>query len=115
MRSGNQARCYLVEAIAKQSQDMMWEPTIVQNGHKEKYSWPSIRKISMDRFYGVVFGDNHAFFKLCKALPLILDDVITADHTATLHNSVYDELDKTNFYRSLYLLAFQTYEGFEHF
>ena len=115
MRSGNQARCYLVEAIAKQSQDMMWEPTIVQNGHKEKYSWPSIRKISMDRFYGVVFGDNHAFFKLCKALPLILDDVIAADHTATLHNSVYDELDKTNFYRSLYLLAFQTYEGFEHF
>ena len=115
MRSGNQASCYLVEAIAKQSQDLVWEPTIVQNGHKERYSWPSIHKISMDRFYGVVFGDNYAFFKLCKALPQILDDVIAASHTATLHNSVYDELDKTNFYRSLYLLAFQTYEGFENF
>ena len=115
MRSQNKATCYLVEAIAKHSQDIVWEATITQNGHKEKYDWPSIRRISMDKFYEIVFGDAQAFFKLCKALPGILDDVITEDKAAKLQNSVYDELDKTDFYKSLYLLAFKTYEGFDNF
>ena len=115
MRSGNKATCYLVEAIARQSQDIIWEATITQNGHKEKYNWPSIHRISMDKFYGIVFGQTDAFFKLCKALPSILDDVISEDESAKLNITVYDELDKTDFYKSLYLLAFKTYEGFEKF
>jgi hypothetical protein len=69
----------------------------------------------MDRFYEIVFGDSDAFFKLCKALPNILDDVIAEDESAKLQNTVYDELDKTDFYKSLYLLAFHTYEGFDKF
>ena len=40
-------------------------------------------------------------------------DVIEEDESAKLKNTVYDEMDKTNFYKSLYLLAFKTYEGFE--
>ena len=115
MRSGNKATCYLVEAIARQSQDIIWEATITQNGHKEKYNWPSIHRISMDKFYGIVFGQTDAFFKLCKALPSILDDVISEDESAKLNITVYDELDKTDFYKSLYLLTFKTYEGFEKF
>ncbi len=115
MRSGNRATCYLVEAIAKHSQDIVWEASVTQNGHKEKYNWPSIHRISMDKFYGIVFGDNEAFFKLCKALPTILDDVIREDETAKLKNTVYQELDTTDFYKSIYLLAFRTYEGFEKF
>lgn len=113
MRSGNRATCYLVETIAKHSQDIVWEATITQNGHKEKYNWPSIHRISMDKFYEIVFGDKEAFFKLCKILPKILDDVISEDETAKLKNTVYEELDKTDFYKSLYLLAFNTYEGFD--
>lgn len=113
MRSGNRATCYLVETIAKRSQDIVWEATITQNGHKEKYNWPSIHRISMDKFYEIVFGDREAFFKLCKILPKILDDVISEDETAKLKNTVYEELDKTDFYKSLYLLAFNTYEGFD--
>ena len=62
-----------------------------------------------------MFGDRYAFFKLCKALPDILSDVIDEDTTARLQNTVYDELDKTDFYKSLYMLAFKTYEGFENF
>lgn len=113
MRSGNRATCYLVETIAKRSQDIVWEATITQNGHKEKYNWPSIHRISMDKFYEIVFGDREAFFKLCKILPKILDDVISEDETAKLKNTGYEELDKTDFYKSLYLLAFNTYEGFD--
>ncbi len=97
MRSGNRATCYLVETIAKRSQDIVWEATITQNGHKEKYNWPSIHRISMDKFYEIVFGDREAFFKLCNILPKILDDVISEDETAKLKNTVYEELDKTDF------------------
>ena len=69
----------------------------------------------MDIFYDIVFGDKHAFYKLCKTLPNILDDVIADDKSTMLKNTVYDELDKTDFYKSIYLLAFKTYEGFDHF
>ena len=113
MRSGNKATCYLVEVIAKQSQDVIWEAKVTQNGHKEKYNWPSIHRISMDRFYEIVFGQKDAFFKLCMALPAILDDVIEEDESAKLKNTVYAEMDTTDFYKSLYLLAFKTYEGFD--
>ena len=41
--------------------------------------------------------------------------MISEDESAKLKNTVYDELDKTDFYKSLYLLAFKTYEGFDNF
>lgn len=111
----DKATCMLVETIAKRSQDITWEITINENGRKQKYSHQRIRRVSMDKFYGIVFGDNEAFFKLCKALPTILDDVIADDESAKLQNTVYEELDKTDFYKSLYMLAFKTYEGFDNF
>lgn len=111
----DQATCMLVETIAKRSQNITWELTINENGRKQKYSHKRIRRVSMDKFYEIVFGDKDAFFKLCKALPIILDDVMIADESAKLQNTVYEELDKTDFYKSLYLLAFKTYEGFDKF
>lgn len=116
MRSGSsETKCYLVEVIAKKSQDIVWNVTITNSGHKDKYDNPNIRRISIDRFYEIVFGDKFAFFKLCKALPDILDDVMNEDSSVQLVNTVYDELDKTDFYKSIYLLAFNTYEGFNNF
>lgn len=111
----DQATCMLVETIAKRSQNIVWRLTINKNGRTEAYSHDRIRRVSMDKFYDIVFGEKDAFFKLCKALPCILDDVIANDKSAMLHNTVYDELDKTDFYKSLYLLAFKTYEGFDNF
>lgn len=116
VRSGSsQTVCYLVEVIAKKSQDVVWNVTVTNHGHKDNYSYPNIRRISMDKFYDIVFQQPNCFFKLCKALPDILDDVISDDHSIRLVNTVYEELDKADFYRSLYLLAFKTYEGFEAF
>lgn len=111
----DKATCMLVEAIATRSQNITWEVTVTKSGRKERYSHERIRRVSMDKFYEIVFGDRLAFFKLCKALPRILDDVVKEDETARLVNSVYEELDKTDFYRSLYTLAFSTYEGFDRF
>lgn len=62
-----------------------------------------------------MFGDKLAFFHLCKVLPTILDDVIGDDNSIKLNNTVYEELGGADFTKSLYLLAFSTYEGFNNF
>lgn len=111
----DQATCMLVETIAKRSQNEIWTISINENGRRQRYSHQRIRRVSMDKFYSIVFNDNMAFFKLCKILPVILEDVISDDDSIRLHNTVYEELDTRDFYKSLYLLAFRTYEGFENF
>ena len=65
----------------------------------------------------IVFGDEHAFFKLCKALPDILDDVIADLQCGSIHSTVCDELRELSpdTFKSLYLLAFSTYDGFQNF
>lgn len=107
----DKATCMLVEVIAKKSQNKKWNVTV----DKRRYSHDRILRVSLDKFYEIVFNDKDAFCKLCKALPTILDDVIEEDKSAKLQNHVYDELDKKDFYKSLYLLAFKTYEGFDNF
>ncbi|MDE5642913.1 MAG: Eco47II family restriction endonuclease [Muribaculaceae bacterium] len=106
----DQATCYLVEAIATKSRDDAWRITL----DKKHCSHNRIRRMSMDKFYGLVFGDETAFYRLCKALPLIIDDVISENEALALNNSVYDELAKehSNLLTALYLQAFSTYEGF---
>lgn len=71
--------------------------------------------MSMDKFYELVFHDPQAFFKLCIALPDIIEDVISENKTLALKNSVYNELTKehADLLSALYLLAFSTYEGFD--
>lgn len=109
----DQATCLLVETIAVRSQDIVWKVTINNGGRRESYSHERIRRVSMDRFYERVFHDQYAFYKLCRVLPQVLDDVIANESAARLSNTVYEELGTTDFYRSIYLLAFRTYEGFD--
>lgn len=111
----SQATCMLVEVIARRSENIVWEPIVLVNGRREKYSNEHIRRVSADKFYATVFNDTEAFFKLCKALPMILDDVMAADASFALDYAVCNELDRSDFFKSLYLLAFSTYEGFDKF
>ena len=55
--------------------------------------------------------------KLCKALPLVLDDVIKDLGNFENQNTVFTELAaiSPDIMKSLYLLAFKTYDGFEKF
>ena len=71
--------------------------------------------MSMDKFYELVFGDPKAFYKLCMALPQIIEDVVSENEALALNNSVYEELTKehADLLTALYLLAFSTYEGFD--
>lgn len=109
----DEATCYLVEVIAKCSQDEIWKISLDKRHRQHK----KIRRISMDRFYGLVFGDDDAFYKLCRALPVIIDDVIKENPSLAIKNTVYDELTKgqADIFTGLYLLAFSTYEGFQNY
>lgn len=108
----DEAVCYLVEAISKKSKDEVWKISI----DKKSCAHKRIRRMSMDKFYELVFGDANAFYKLCVALPDIIDDVVKDDGALLLKNTVYDELGKEHLdlLKALYLLAFSTYEGFSN-
>lgn len=69
----------------------------------------------MDKFYELVFDDKTAFFRLCNALPDIIEDVVSDNTELAWRNTVYEELMTFNpdVLKSLYLLAFSTYEGFD--
>lgn len=107
----DQATCYLVEIISKKSQDAVWEIT----NEGEKFHHNRIRRISVDRFYNLVFEDSQAFLKLCQQLPNIIEDVVNDSDFDTTVNTVYAELSDVSpdLLKSLYLLAFKTYEGFD--
>lgn len=107
----SRATCMLVEVISKCSQNKTWIVTV----DKEQFDNEHIRRVSMDKFYEIVFGDPLAFAKLCKALPNILDDVIDNISRKKNKNTVFTELAaiSPNIMKSLYMLAFKTYEGFD--
>lgn len=104
----DQAVCMLVEIIATKSQNLPW--------YKDGLSHKNIRRVSIDKFYDIVFNDNRAFYKLCQALPDILDDVISELQQGCIKNSVYQELHylSPDALKSLYLLSFKTYDGFHN-
>lgn len=107
----DQATCYLVETIARKSQNINWKISL----ENKTCSHNKIRRISIDQFYSLVFGDKTAFYKLCIKLPTIIEDVIRDDKEFDLQNTVYEELTKNHpdSLLALYLLAFKTYEGFD--
>lgn len=107
----DEATCYLVEAISKRSKDDVWKISI----DKKPCAHKRIRRMSMDKFYELVFDDSKAFYKLCVALPSIIEDVIRDNKELAVTNTVYEELTKehADLLTALYLLAFSTYEGFE--
>lgn len=107
----DEAVCYLVEAISKKSQDEKWKITV----DKEARSHKKIRRISMDKFYELVYGDPLAYYKLCVALPVIIEDVVKENEELVLSNTVYKELtqEHADLLTALYILAFSTYEGFD--
>lgn len=62
----NDCACFLVEAIAKRSQDIEWKVTI--DGEQQKRS--RIRRVSLDKFYAYVTGQENSFYQMCMVLPI---------------------------------------------
>lgn len=107
------ATCFLVEVIATQSQNIPWRVSL----DGESVLNEKIRRISIDKFYELVTGNAVAFKQLCEVLPRVIEDVVQANPAEAESNSVVSELQKIdpNLLKSLYLLSFKRYEGFEDF
>ena len=106
------AECFLVEAIAKSSQNIIWKVSI----DGEKVENERIRRVSMDKFYEMVTGDKDAFYKVCMELPILIDEIINENKELQVGtDTVIDELREKNpdLLKALYLLAFKEYEGFD--
>lgn len=104
--------CYLVEIIAKRSQNITWIVSL----DSDRVSNERIKRVSIDKFYEEVTGNKNAFYLICKALPTIVDEIISEDSEMSVEkDSVIEELKEKNpdVLKSLYLLAFSTYEGFK--
>lgn len=107
------AKCYLVEVIATKSQDVVWKISLDGTPVSDE----RIRRVSIDKFYEIVTGDKVAFRKLCEKLSKILSDVVSSVELPMGGNTVIKELNKIdkNILKSLFLLTFKTYEGFDDF
>jgi len=104
-------RCYLVEVIAKNSQNIMWKVSL----DGQSSSNENIRRVSVDKFYEIVTGEKEAFKQLVEALPQVMDDVLEEIQQNGIENTVFKELEgiDENILKSLYLLSFKKYEGFD--
>lgn len=112
--------CFLVEAIAKKSQNIKWTTKVDGKNVKHRL----IRRISMDQFYAVLTGDENAFYKMCMALPGVIDAVGNEEGSVSVpHDTVIQELQKiAGLYSgcpealampmAVYMLGFSTYKGF---
>ncbi len=113
--------CFLVEAIAKKSQNIKWSTTV----DGKSVSHKKIRRVSLDQFYALVTGQEDAFYKMCMVLPKVIEKVVNegGEDVKVPHDSVMSELrriakemntDDENLAMALavYLIGFSTYNGF---
>lgn len=112
--------CFLVEAIAKRSQNIKWEATV--DGDKMYHRL--IRRVSIDRFYALVTGIDDAFYQVCMLLPEVIKNIVEdAAQTLVPHDTVMEELreitqkqniasDDLGIAIAAYMLGFSSYLGF---
>jgi len=108
--------CFLVEVIAKQSQNIAWAVSV--DGQQKKHR--RIRRVSMDKFYALVTGQEDAFYQTCMVLPGIIEKVVSNSAANVIpKDSVINELNDIAkskdgpFVLALYILGFGSYIGFK--
>ena len=67
--------CLLVEAIAKKSQNIKWSTKVDGKNVQHRL----IRRVSMDQFYAILTGEEDAFYKMCMALPEVINSVVNEE------------------------------------
>lgn len=95
--------CYLVEIIAKESQDIQWNGSL--NG--EYYNHPRVRKISADKFYELATGNKNAFKEICYVLPVAITYLLNKN------GQDYSNAERTfKELKDLMNITFNGYNGF---
>ena len=108
------SECYLVEIIARKSQNIPWYVSL----DGQRVGNEKVRRVSIDKFYEIVTGEKDAFYKLCKILPSLINEIVSKNEQLSVEeDTVIQELRLKNkdLLKALYLLAFSTYEGFDEF
>lgn len=112
--------CFLVEAISKHSQNIKWETTV----DKQKVGHKLIRRVSLDKFYALVTGQEDAFYQMCMVLPEFIQMTVEELGNSIIPNdTAFDELmelsKQYNFKNqdlsiamAVYMLGFKGYNGF---
>lgn len=108
------AKCMLVEVIAKRSQNIPWIVSL--DGERQPLN-ENLRRVSIDKFYDIVTEHENSFVKLCSILPKVIGDVVRFMSKREKRIEVYDELNdiSDDLLTSIYLLSFKHYEGFNNF
>jgi translation elongation factor EF-G len=85
------AKCYWVQILAKGSFCKLWSGDI--NG--KEYSHSRVYKISGDKFYALLSGQDDALFQLYKMLPQAINDYLKSiEHNdEILENSALNEIE----------------------
>ena len=112
----NDCACFLVEVIAKKSQNVSW--AISLDGQRQRHK--RIRRVSIDKFYELVTEEEDAFFKMCMALSAAIKELLEEGDTLKMpKDTVFDELknksDGNPFEVALFMLGFESYLGFKNF
>ncbi len=120
--------CFLVEAIAKKSQNIIWKTTLTTGTHKSNVSHARIRRVSIDEFYKIVTGEPDSFLMICKAIPATIEKVLKSDviNVDPPVDTVFEEIKKradslkseetdTAMILAIYSLGFGSYLGFNSF
>ncbi|MDG8481928.1 Eco47II family restriction endonuclease [Streptococcus pneumoniae] len=113
--------CFLVKAIAKNSQNIKWEPKV--DGQKMGHKY--IRRVSLDQFYSLVTGQKDALYNMCMVLPEVINKAVSELDSSTIPNdTVFNEIrdiaaeqnydsEDLSIAMAFYLLGFSSYLGFE--
>jgi len=107
------ANCYWVQILAKGSFCEKWVGDI--NG--KEYSHSRIFKISGDKFYALLTGQDDAFFQLYKALPIVISDYLSNldKSTKSMDNSATSEIIKAKKESKRTILDQITFENYGYY
>lgn len=113
--SDDDCACFLVEAIAKKSQNIKWSASVDGKHVEHKF----IRRVSIDKFYEIVTGEHDAFYQLCITLPQVIKKIVSQNKTQIPIDTVFSELlqktekEQISFTLAMLLLGFSSYNGFK--
>lgn len=106
------SKCYWVQILSKGSFHEKWSGVI--NG--KNYDHDRVFKISGDQFYKLLTGDEYAFYKLYKILPIAINDYLELNPPSKeLSNSVATDLLESSKLTGRTLLDQISFENFGYY
>ena len=107
------SKCYWVQVLAKSSFCELWKGEI--NG--KEYSHSRVYKISGDKFYALLSGNEDAFFQLYKKLPIAVNDYLNSIEKAksSAENSALKEIKNETKTSKRTILDQITFENYSYY